>query len=50
MLDVASGKFSNVFPKGLEAQIAKNVTPSADGLSATFKYGDKFITLPTSKA
>ncbi len=50
MLDIASGKFNNVFPKELEAQIAKNVTANPDGLSATFKYGDKFVTLPTSKA
>ncbi len=48
MTDIASGKFPNVFPESLEAQIRKNVTMAQDGLSASLKYGDKSVELPTT--
>lgn len=49
MTDIASGKFPNVFPDSLEAQIQKNVTMAPDKLSATLQYGDKSVILPTTK-
>ena len=49
MTDIASGKFPHVFPETLEAQIQKNVTLAEDGLSAALQYGDKVVTLPTTK-
>ncbi len=49
MTDIAGGKFPNVFPETLEAQIRKNVKLAPDGLSAVLNYGDKAVTLPTTK-
>ena len=49
MVKIATGEMTDIFPESLEKQIRQSVKLAEDGLTAALQYGDKVVTLPTTK-
>ncbi len=48
LVKIATGDLKEVFPKPITEQIRQNTRVAPDGLSASLKYGDKSVDLPTT--